>query len=106
MEPAEVKFYDAGEAPSDEQLIHNLEHGDIWIAYHPRINEEVRGELKDFAAAKVIVTSREANEFDISLVAWGRVDAFNLEVGLDDQRINDFILRYINRGPEKIMPAR
>jgi len=48
-------------------------------------------------------------------VAWGRVDSFNLadstsslqEGGiLPEERVKDFILRYINRGPEKIMPVR
>lgn len=106
-EPAEVKFYDIGQSPPDEQLIHNLEHGDIWIAYHPRISEAVKKELKNFVAAKVVVTAREINETDLALVAWGRVDAFNLENGvLDEQRVKDFILRYVNRGPEKILPAR
>ncbi|MBI1956977.1 MAG: DUF3105 domain-containing protein [Candidatus Niyogibacteria bacterium] len=94
------------EAIADQHIIHNLEHGDIWIAYHPRIADEIKEELKQFAAAKVIITPREANETDIALAAWGRLDTFNVENnGLPAQRINDFITRYINKGPEKVSGA-
>ncbi|MBI2039252.1 MAG: DUF3105 domain-containing protein [Candidatus Niyogibacteria bacterium] len=82
------------------------EYNSIWIAYHPRIADEIKEELKQFAAAKVIITPREANETDIALAAWGRLDAFNVENnGLPAQRINDFITRYINKGPEKVSGA-
>ena len=96
-----VNFYDE---PIDDQFImHNLEHGDIWIAYHPRVSDQVKKELEDLTSRYVIVTPREANDFDISVVAWGRVDGFNLEDGtLPVQRIRDFILRYDNEGPEKV----
>jgi len=94
------------EAIPDEYLVHNLEHGDIWIAFHPRISDEVKDQLKGFAGGKVIVTPREANDFDISLVAWTRLDSFNIgSTGLDEQRIRDFIGRYINQGPEKVGPS-
>ena len=97
---ARVNFYE--ETVRDENIIHNLEHGDIWIAYHPRISAETKDQLKRIQGTKVIVTQREANDFDISLVAWGRVDSFNLEgVSMDEQRVGDFIKRYINKGPER-----
>ena len=94
------------ESISDQNIIHNLEHGDVWIAYHPRILETVRDGLKQFAAAKVIITPREDNETDIALVAWGRLDTFNVENDvLPEQRIKDFIARYSNKGPERISGA-
>lgn len=87
----------------DERVIHNLEHGDIWIAYHPDINEEALETLKSFAGQYVIVSPRTENEGDMSLVAWGRVDTFDVENDeVDEQRIRDFIKRYDNRGPEKV----
>lgn len=102
--PARDGFYET--SLPDEQLVHNLEHGDIWIAYHPRVSSEVKKRLRSFAGGKVIVTLREANEFDISLVAWGRVDSFNLEKGvLGEERVSDFIKRYIDKGPEKVPAA-
>ncbi|MDO8564921.1 MAG: DUF3105 domain-containing protein, partial [bacterium] len=83
--------------------IHNLEHGDVWITYHPRVSEEIKEELKKFAFAKVLISPREANDTDIALVAWERVDKFNLDGGeLPEDRIRDFIKRYRNKGPEQI----
>lgn len=94
------------EAIPDEHIVHNLEHGDIWIAFHPRISDEVKEKLKKFADGKVIVTPREANDFDISLVAWTRLDSFNIVNNvLDEQRIQGFLGRYINQGPEKVGPS-
>jgi len=106
-DPAPVKFYDQ-ELP-DEQLVHNLEHGDVWISYKPDIPPAIIEILKDFAGGKVIVTKRFKNDTDIALAAWGRLDKFNLEnnnfnkdnLNQIKQRIKDFILRYENKGPEK-----
>lgn len=87
----------------DQNVIHNLEHGDVWIAFHPRIAESAQNDLKQFGAAKVIITPREANDSDIALVAWGRIDTFDLEGGaVSEERIRDFIKRYLNKGPEQI----
>jgi len=87
----------------DQYVIHNLEHGDIWIAYHPRISEDTKDALSKFAFSKLIITPREANDTDIALVAWTHVDAFDLEGGvLPEERIHDFIKRYRNKGPERI----
>ena len=107
-EPAGEGFYDT--SFPDERIVHNLEHGHIWIAYHPRIPDAIKNELKDnFSRVQRIITPREANDFDVSLVAWGRLDSFNLENGVfDKDRIENFMKRYVNRGPEKVMsgPAR
>ena len=90
----------------DQNIIHNLEHGDIWIAYHPRVASKIKEELKQFGVAKVIITPREINETDISLAAWGRLDTFNIEDNvLPVERIENFIKRYTNKGPEKISGA-
>lgn len=91
---------------SDQNIIHNLEHGDVWITYHPRVSDMVKESLKQFAGAKVIITPREANDTDIAIVAWGRLDTFNIESGdLPEQRIKDFIKRYANKGPERVPGA-
>ena len=94
-------FYD--EPLADETVIHNLEHGDIWIAYHPKISSEAKETLKKFAGQYVVVSPRSQNDGNISLVAWGRVDTFDIENdAVDEHRIQDFISRYDNRGPEKV----
>ncbi|MEX0934002.1 MAG: DUF3105 domain-containing protein [Candidatus Paceibacterota bacterium] len=88
---------------ADENVIHNLEHGDIWISYLPSISGEARDMLERFSGRYVVVSPRTENEGDVSLVAWGRVDTFNLEEAADAEgRIKDFIKRYDNRGPEKV----
>lgn len=91
---------------SDQNIIHNLEHGDIWIAYKPNISEALKKELKQFSGAKVIITPRQANDTDIALASWGRLDTFDIEGGiLPKQRIKDFIKRYLNKGPERVIGA-
>ena len=50
-----------------------------------------------------MVSPRPENEGDISLIAWGRVDTFNIKNSIvDEERITDFIRRYDNHGPEKV----
>lgn len=98
-QPANTGFY-AQELP-DETVVHNLEHGHIWISFRPALSADFVNELKNFADGSVIVTPRSKNDADIALAAWGRLDTFNIENGaLDTQRIQDFILRYQNQGPE------
>jgi len=99
--PARGGFY--SESLPDEIVIHNLEHGDIWIAYHPDISDEAKNVLESFAGQYVVVSPRTENGGDISLVAWGRVDTFDIENDIvNEGRIRDFIKRYDNRGPEKV----
>ncbi|PIR69326.1 MAG: hypothetical protein COU47_03060 [Candidatus Niyogibacteria bacterium CG10_big_fil_rev_8_21_14_0_10_46_36] len=99
--PARGGFYD--EPLPDERVIHNLEHGDIWIAYLPDLDQKIIDDLESFAGQYVVVSPRPKNEGDISLVAWGRVDTFDIENGVvDEGRVSDFIKRYDNRGPEKV----
>lgn len=106
--PARVGFYET--SFPDERLVHNLEHGDVWISYRENVSSEDRGTLAQFADnPKVIVTLRAENEWDISLAAWGRLDGFNLEgaqlSAAERQRIKDFILRYQNQAPEKVLDS-
>lgn len=109
-ETAKLGFYDVDEpAPADENLIHNLEHGEIWIAYRPSISDAYRERLRQEFGSEplVIITPRAVNDTDIALVAWGRVYKWDLPAkgGLGEQRIRDFITRWRNRGPEKVPPS-
>jgi hypothetical protein len=110
--PTSGKHYDTPTRPGfreniieDGHLIHSMEHGLIWISYHPKIGEESE-KLRDITGPFTVITQREANDEDIAVAAWGRLDAFNLEdetIDADDlQRINDFVKRYANKGPESI----
>jgi hypothetical protein len=89
----------------DEALVHNLEHGEVWISYHPRVPSSVKEELRQIAdgSYRVVLAPRSKNDTDIALAAWGRLDKFNLEGGsLDLTRVGDFIKRYRNKGPELV----
>lgn len=98
---AKIQYYT--EPVPDGYVIHNLEHGGVWIAYSPKLTQEVRDWLKQYAFSRIIITPREANDTDIALVAWERVDKFNLDgAPLPEARIRDFIKRYRNKGPERI----
>ena len=75
----------------DEQLIHNLEHGGIWVSYKlSTVDAETIAKLKDFTKRyrKIIVEPREANEANISLAAWTRLE--NLDQ-YDEAKIVTFI---------------
>jgi hypothetical protein len=107
-EPARPGFR-GSEIIADEHIVHSLEHGLIWISYRPEVGAEVIEVLKDFDTGLVVITEREANETDIALAAWGRLDTFDVGETLseqDVQRIDDFIIRYVNKGPERIPPSQ
>jgi len=91
----------------DQAVVHSLEHGRIWISYKPSIPEEAKQALLELARSRslVILTPREKNETDIALVGWQRLDAFNLDgaAAFDQKRIFDFISRYANKGPERVV---
>ena len=102
-DPAKPGFRE--EMIADGHLLHSMEHGLMWVSYHPRIGKEAE-KLREVPRALTVITKREANDTDIALAAWGRLDAFNLPDGtIDDddlKRIRDFINRYANKGPERI----
>lgn len=89
---------------SDGQLIHNLEHGEVWISYRPDISETAKEELRNITRSlrKAVLTVRSANEKDIALAAWGRIDNFGLNPDgtVPRKRIEDFYARYKDKGPE------
>src|SRR3989344_5723586 len=66
--PAQAGIYDKELA--DEQLIHNLEHGHVWIAYRPDLDAETVGKLADIAksyGSKIIMTPRAMDEIQVEL---------------------------------------
>lgn len=97
--PAEWGFY-----PSplpDEQLVHNLEHGGIWISYK-EIDAETKSKLASIAnkyPQAVVITPRQENDAKIVLASWGKLaklDAF------DENKIISFIKTYFNKSPEPL----
>jgi hypothetical protein len=87
----------------DELLVHNLEHGGIWISYKPgSVDQDTINKLNDFANryTLIIVEPREKNDAPISLAAWTHMQ--NLDQ-YDERAILEFIDAYYNKGPEKVM---
>jgi len=84
----------------DEQLIHNLEHGGIWISYSEKLDGKSVDLLEKFVdgySTKVILTPRVKNDSPIVVAAWNRLlklDSF------DEQKITEFIKAYKDKGPE------
>lgn len=84
----------------DETLIHNLEHGGIWLSYQDAADTETVRQLEDIARrypSHVIVTYRPQNDSPIAAAAWGRL--LKMDTVNADQ-IHAFIARYRQRGPE------
>lgn len=95
--PADWGFYNV--VLPDELLVHNLEHGGIWISYKD-IDFQTKSKLENIARIypqAVIVTSRQKNDNKIVLASWGRLDKHDL---LDEERIERFIKANINKSPE------
>lgn len=100
-QPAQSGIYDK-EFP-DEQLVHNLEHSHIWIAYKPDLPKDQIEKLADISkdyGSKIIMTPRSANDSPFVLVAWEHL--LKMET-VDEAVVREFIDAYRGiAGPEKI----
>ena len=97
--PADWGFYD--EELPDEQLVHSLEHGGIWISYKD-IDEETKGKLKELGGRypkSVITTPRAKNDAKIVLASWGRLQKFDQ---YDEEAIKSYIKANLNKSPEPL----
>ncbi len=97
--PADWRFNNK-ELP-DEQLVHNLEHGGIWITYKD-LDEESINKLKDIAknnSNSVVITKRNKNDNPIVVASWGRMMKLS---EVNEALIQKYIDSYINQSPEKL----
>ena len=99
-EPAKWGVYDKELA--DEQLVHNLEHGGIWISY-TGIDDATKVSLEKFAQShiKIIVEPRAKNDAKIVFASWGRLQKFQ---SYDEQSMLAFIVANTNQAPEPFAP--
>ena len=73
QEPAPDGAY--GEAPQDEQLVHNLEHGRVIIWFKPSLPEEQRADLKalfDEDSYQMLLVPRPNMPYQVAASAWNR----------------------------------
>ena len=97
LEPATWGIYQ--KELSDEVLVHNLEHGGIWISYGD-IDQPTKQKIETLAKQypdKLIVTPRGNDDARIVLASWGRL--LKLE-SFDEPTIIAFIRTNKNRAPE------
>ncbi len=98
--PSRVGVFTDGLA--DETLVHNLEHGHVWLSYRDADDDEALDlfrEMRDAYPQHVIVTYRPENDTRIAAAAWGRLLTLD-ELNADE--IHAFIQRYRARAPENI----
>ncbi|OGN08136.1 MAG: hypothetical protein A3J46_06335 [Candidatus Yanofskybacteria bacterium RIFCSPHIGHO2_02_FULL_41_11] len=100
-QPAQTGIYDT--ELLDEQLVHNLEHSHIWIAYRPDLSAEDVEMLANIAkdyGSKIVMTKRPANDSQIALTAWEHLLKMD---NVDEALIRNFIDAYRGiAGPEKL----
>ncbi len=98
VQPAPWGVY--AETLPDQTLIHNLEHGGIWISYRDKNDKDTVKALEDLAEkydSHLIVTYRPENDSPIIVTAWGRLLKLN---EVNKGQIVNFIARYRFKGPE------
>jgi hypothetical protein len=86
-------FYD--EVVPDEHVVHDLEHGAVWLAYSPELEAADVGVIHDLARAnaKVIATPYPALADGETVVASAWARQLRLD-SVDDPRLSEFIAEY------------
>jgi hypothetical protein len=92
------------EAPVDEKLVHNLEHGGIVISYNPnQIQEEtleqLRSQVRELSQfnPRIILTPKETLDAPLALTAWTYLQKLDR---YDPAVVKAFYDAHIGRGPE------
>ena len=85
-------FY--SEPVQDENAVHSLEHGAVWITYSPDLADDQVEILRSQTASNpyVLVTPRDDLPSDVVASAWG----FQLQLeSADDPRLQQFLSQYV-----------
>lgn len=86
-----------------KHAVHSLEHGAVWVTYHPDLPDDGVASLREVVSGEpfVLLSPFEGLKSPVVLTAWG----IQLEVdSADDDRIATFIERY-ERGPQTPEPG-
>jgi hypothetical protein len=87
----------------DDMLIHNLEHGHIWLSYRDANDSDaiaVLSALQRQYPGRVVVTLRPENPTRVVAAAWTRLLTLD---ELDAEQLEAFIIRHNDNAPESIM---
>lgn len=113
--PIGAGFYD--EAPPDENLVHNLEHGYVILWYNCTGLDEtgcqtLKTQIRDVMdrakpvvigtdVKKLIAVPRPSMEARIALTSWGRIDKLTT---FNETEIMEFVRDFRNQAPEPGAP--
>ena len=89
-------YYD--EPIGNENAVHSLEHGVVWVTYQPDLAQSEVDKLRPLAnEQKIIVSPYLGLEDPVVLSSWGAQQRFQ---SADDPEIRDFISALRNQSPE------
>lgn len=104
--PHDLKFGFYKERPPVEKLVHNLEHGDIIIHYHPDAPKELLDQLEYLthfttagAGVLAVPNTEVPADKEVVVTAWTKTMQLTK---YDEKSVGTFIHDYINKGPEQI----
>ena len=94
-------FY--GKPVREENAVHSLEHGAVWIAYSPDLPQDQVTELQNIAQSQTYILASPYPDLDSPVVAsaWGKQVALD---GADDPDLQSFIKAY-RLGPQTPEPG-
>lgn len=93
----------------DDQAIHNMEHGGVYISYQPSLPKEQIDKLTkllsapysnpEFQPKKIVLAPRATNKSPIELSSWRRSESLT---SYDAKKIEDYIVRNLGKSPEPL----
>ena len=92
--PHDPAWLDCGayDAPvRDENAVHDLEHGSVWITYDPDLGPDDVASLKEALPQNGIMSPYDGLRSPVVVTVWGRQLALT---GADDPRLGLFLQRY------------
>lgn len=88
---------------ADDNLVHNLEHGHIWLSYRDENDSQALALLTAIQkkySDRTVVTYRPEDDSRIAAAAWGRLLVLD---ELDRAQIEAFIIRYSDHARESLL---
>lgn len=93
----------------DDQVIHNMEHGGIYVSYNPELPQDQVDKLAallfepysnpNFKPKKVILAPRAANTSPIILSSWLRSEKLQ---AFDQAKIEQYVIKNTGKSPEPL----
>lgn len=92
----------------NENVVHSLEHGAVWITYDPTLSDSDVAELRDFVEGLrqrvreyIVVSPYEGLPSPVAASAWERQVFLD---GVDDERLRQFVDQFV-RGTQSPEPG-